>query len=216
MNPAHFIFRNLLHEWRHQRLTSHSGGDKRRLKVFDFLCFMKLPLSTLSPSSNARNKYLERIKHMRLKKAKRTHIAPWLGHYRTHGQNHVSLAVVRQPWIAVFDFVRPHQHSITARYLPRRVFTNPLKQQLHITNVVATVGNSIYYVLVWNARILSKSFFPSMHSFVHEMMNLFVCFLVPSALLFDPQCGTLHAAPIGWEVQFSTDFVLILIVLIQQ
>ena len=177
MNPAHFIFRILLHEWRHQRLTSHSGGDKRRLKVFDFLRFMKRPLSTLAPSSNPRKKYLERIKHMRLKKAKRTHIAPWLGHYRTHGQNHVSLAVVRQPWIAVFDFMRPHQHGIAARYLPRRVFTNPLKRQLHNTNVVAMVGDSIYYVLVWNAMILSKSLFQSIHSFVHENMNFLFVFL---------------------------------------
>ena len=133
MNPAHFLFRILLHEWRQQRLTSHSGGDKRRLNAFDFLCFTKRPLSTLAASSNAQNKYLERIKHMRLKKAKRTHIAPWLGHYRTHGQKHISWAVVRQPWIAVFDFVRPHQHGIAASYLPRRVFTKPLKRQLHIT-----------------------------------------------------------------------------------
>ena len=57
---------------------------------------------------------LERIKHMRLKKAKWTHItpAPWLGHYRTHANSHITWAVVRQPWTAVFDFLRPHQHSI--------------------------------------------------------------------------------------------------------
>ena len=81
--------------------------------------------------------------------------------------------------------------------------------------LIAMVGNSTYYVLVWNARILSRSLFQSMLSFVHELMNLFVCFLVPSPLLFDPQSGTLHAAPIGWEVQFSTDFLLILVALIQ-
>ena len=57
-------------------------------------------------------------------KAKWTHItpAPWFGHYRTHAHNHIIRAGIRRPWTAVFDFVRPHQHSIAAGYLPRRVF----------------------------------------------------------------------------------------------
>ena len=59
---------------------------------------------------------LERIKHMRLKKAKWKNIAPalWLGHYLTHAHSHITWAVVRQSWTAVFDFLRPHQHSLAA------------------------------------------------------------------------------------------------------
>ena len=70
-----------------------------------------------------------------LKKTKMWTPTPRCGHHRTHVHNRITQGDVRQ-------LLRPCYGSsaLYGCYLPRRVFANPFKRQIHITGVVPENG----------------------------------------------------------------------------